>query len=189
MLLENNIQQALAQQSIELEDAIDLRDIKNIKLANRLLKIRRIKKAERDQLIQQQNIQAQADANMQTQQQAAEMEVQKQQVLAQTESQLEQMKAQMDSQKLMQEAEIKSRLMEQEFQYNVQLRQMDLQTVTNKEKEKEDRKDERTRIQATQQSELIDQRKKEKPPKNFESTGNDILRGDFGLGEFEPRIN
>jgi hypothetical protein len=189
MLLENNIQQALAQQSIELEDAIDLRDIKNIKLANRLLKIRRIKKAERDQLIQQQNIQAQADANMQAQQQAAEMEVQKQQVLAQTESQLEQMKAQMDSQKLMQEAEIKSRLMEQEFQYNVQLRQMDLQTVTNKEKEKEDRKDERTRIQATQQSELIDQRKKEKPPKNFESTGNDILRGDFGLGEFEPRIN
>ena len=189
MLLENNIQQALAQQSIELEDAIDLRDIKNIKLANRLLKIRRIKKAERDQLIQQQNIQAQADANMQTQQQAAEMEVQKQQVLAQTESQLEQMKAQMDSQKLMQEAEIKSRLMEQEFQYNVQLRQMDLQTVTNKEKEKEDRKDERTRIQATQQSELIDQRKKEKPPKNFESTGNDILRGDFGLGQFEPRIS
>jgi hypothetical protein len=189
MLLENNIQQALSQQSIELEDAIDLRDIKNTKLANRLLKIRRIKKAERDQLIQQQNIQAQAQANMQAQQAAAEMEMQKQQSITQAEAQLEQMKAQMESQRLMQEAEIKSQLMQQEFQYNMQLRQMDTQIVMDKEKEKEDRKDERTRIQASQQSELIDQRKKEKPPKNFESTGNDILRGDFGLGQFEPRIS
>jgi hypothetical protein len=117
------------------------------------------------------------------------MEMQKQQSITQAEAQLEQMKAQMESQRLMQEAEIKSQLMQQEFQYNMQLRQMDTQIVMDKEKEKEDRKDERTRIQASQQSELIDQRKKEKPPKNFESTGNDILRGDFGLGQFEPRIS
>jgi hypothetical protein len=39
-------------------------------------------------------------------------------------------------------------------------------------------------MQATQQSELIDQRKNDKPPKNFESTGNDILSGNFGLGAF-----
>ena len=187
MLLENNIQQALAQQSIEIEDAIDLRDIKNIKLANRLLKIRRAKKQQKDQELQQQNIQAQAAANMQTQQASAQLEVQKQQAVSDSEAQLEQLKAQLNSQKLQQEAQVKSQLMEQEFQYNMQLRQMDMGTVMEREKQKEDRKDERTKIQATQQSELIDQRKNEKPPKNFESAGNDIIGGGFNLGAFEPK--
>ena len=77
--------------------------------------------------------------------------------------------------------------MQLEFQMNMQLKQMEVQAVKGKEKEKEDRKDERTKIQATQQSELIDQRKNEKPPKNFESAGNDILGGEFGLGAFDPR--
>ena len=187
MLLENNIQQALAQQSIELEDAIDLREIKNIKLANQLLKIRRIKKQQNDQLIQQQNIQAQAQANMETQQAAAQLEIQKQQALKQAEAQLEQVKAQMETQKLTQEAEVKKQLMEQEFQYNMQLRQLDMQTIMEREREKEDRKDQRTKIQATQQSEMIEQRKGDKPPKNFESAGNDIISGGFDLGAFTPR--
>ena len=187
MMLENNIQVALAQQNIELEDAIDLREIKNIKLANQLLKIRRKKKLDRDQLIQQQNIQAQAQANMQTQQAAAELEIQKQQTLFHSESQLEQLKGDMASQKLMQEAEVKKQLMEQEFQYNMQLRQMDMNTIMEREGQKEDRKDKRTKIQATQQSEMIDQRKRDKPPKNFESSGNDIVSGDFDLGAFEPK--
>jgi len=187
MLLENNIQVALSQQNIELEDAIDLREIKNIKLANQLLKIRRKKKQERDQLVQQQNIQAQAQANMQTQQASAELEIQKQQALKQAEAGLEQLKGQIDSQKLMQESEVKKQLMEQEFQYNMQLRQLDMKTIMEREGQKEDRKDKRTKIQATQQSEMIDQRKNEKPPKNFESAGNDIVGGGFDLGAFEPK--
>ena len=77
--------------------------------------------------------------------------------------------------------------MEQEFQYNMQLRQMDMRTIMEREGQKEDRKDTRTRIQATQQSELIDQRKRDKPPKNFESAGNDIVSGGFDLGAFEPK--
>jgi len=186
-LLENNIQVALAQQTIDLEDAIDLREIKSVKLANQLLKIRRKQKQDKDQLIAQQNIQAQAQANMQTQQASAQMEVQKEQAKSSAQGQLESLKAQLDSQKLLQEAEIKKQLMEVEFNYNMQLRKMDNDGVKNKEKEKEDRKDERTRIQATQQSELIDQRNNQKPPKNFESAGNDILGGGFDLGSFDPR--
>jgi hypothetical protein len=186
-MLENNIQVAVAQQGIDLEDAIDLREIKNIKLANQLLKLRRKQKQEKDQQIQQQNIQAQAEANMQTQQAAAQMELQKAQALAQGEAQLEQMKAQMDSQKMMQEVQHKKELMQLEFQMNMQLKSMEVDAVRGKEKEKEDRKDERTKIQASQQSELIDQRKNEKPPKNFESAGNDILGGGFDLGAFDPR--
>ena len=185
--LENNIQQALAQQTVDLEDVIDLREIKNIKLANQLLKIRRKKKMQRDQEIQQQNIQAQSQANIQQQQASAQMEVQKQQALKQAEAQLAQMQSQLDAQKLQAESVIKERLMAQEFQYNMQLRAMDNQTLVNREKEKEDRKDNRTKIQASQQSELIDQRKSGKPPKNFESSGNDTIGSGFNLGAYEPK--
>jgi len=186
-ILENNIQMALQQQIIELADAIDLRDIKNVKLANQLLKIRRTKKLEKDQLMQQQNMQAQAQANAQAQQAAAQAEVQKGQALMQGQAQMEQMKAQIDSQRMMQEVEHKKELMGLEFQYNMHLKGIEVDGMKGREKEKEDRKDERTKIQASQQSELIDQRKNEKPPKNFESAGNDILGGGFDLGSFDPR--
>ena len=186
-MLENNIQVAVAQKGIDLEDAIDLRLIKNVKLANQLLKVKRKKKFERDQLVTQQNIQAQAQANAQAQQVAAQAEVQKQQSLVQINSQMEQLKAQLEAQKMQQEILAKKELMQLEFQMNMQLKQMEVQSFKNREKQKEDRKDERTKIQASQQSELIDQRKNEKPPKNFESSGNDILSGNFNLGSFDPK--
>ena len=187
MMLENNIQMALQQQSIELEDAIDLREIKNIKLANQMLKIRRNKKQQRDQIVQQQNIQMQSQANAQAAQAAAQVDVQKNQALAQSEAQLEQVKAQLDAQKMQQEVEYKKELMQLEFQMNMQLKSAEVEGMKAREKEKEDRKDERTKIQATQQSEMIEQRNSGKPPKNFESAGNDILGGGFDLGAFEPR--
>jgi hypothetical protein len=181
-LLENNIQVAIAQKLIDLEDAIDLRNIKNIKLANQLLKIRRKKKQERDQLLQERNIQAQAKANAEAQQAASQAEVQKQQALIQIQTALEQTKAQLELQKLQQEVNSKKELMQLEFQLNMQLKQLENKTVNDKEKYKEDRKDERTKIQASQQSELIDQRNNAKPPKNFESTANDTMGGiDLGL--------
>ena len=181
-MLEANIQMALQRDSINLEDAIDIREIKNIKLANQLLKIRRKKKQERDQQMQERNIQAQAQANAQAQQAASQAEVQKQQALIQIQTALEQTKAQLELQKLQQEVASKKELMQLEFQLNMQLKQLENQTVNDKEKYKEDRKDERTKIQASQQSELIDQRNNAKPPKNFESTSNDTMGGiDLGL--------
>ena len=186
-MLENNIQTALSAGLIDLEDAIDIREVKNLKLANQLLKLRRKKKLERDQQMQQENIQAQAQANAQAQQVAAQAEVQKDQALFQTKAQLEQMKAQIDQQKMQAEVQMKKELMALEFQYNMQLKGLETENQKSKEAQKEDRKDERTKIQASQQSELIDQRKNDSPPKNFESSGNDILGGGFGLGTFEPR--
>ena len=186
-MLENNIQTALSAGLIDLEDAIDIREVKNLKLANQLLKLRRKKKLERDQQMQQENIQAQAQANAQAQQVAAQAEVQKDQALFQTKAQLEQMKAQLEQQKMQSEVVAKKELMALEFQYNMQLKGIEVEGQKSKEQQKEDRKDERTKLQATQQSELIDQRKNDSPPKNFESSGNDILGGGFGLGTFEPR--
>ena len=184
--LENNIQMALQQKTIELEDAIDLREIRNIKLANQLLKIRRKKKQEADRKLQLQNIQAQTQSNTQAAQAAAQTEVRKEQALMEGKVQFEQMKAQIDAQKMQQEAQLKKELMELEFQYNMQLKNVETEGMKNREKEKEDRKDKRTKIQASQQSEMIEQRKSGKAPKNFESAGNDILEGGFNLGSFDP---
>tara|TARA_R110000851_G_scaffold146859_1_gene286644 strand:+ start:480 stop:2897 length:2418 start_codon:yes stop_codon:yes gene_type:complete len=184
-MLENNIQMALQQQNINIEDAVDLREIKNIKLANQLLKIRRKKKEELDRQIQMQNIQAQTESNTQSAQNTAQIEIQKNQVLTQNEVQLERMKAEIDAGKMQQEVEHKKELMALEFQYNMQLKGIEVDGMKGREKQKEDRKDERTKIQASQQSEMIDQRNSGKPPKNFESAGNDTLGG-FDLGGFEP---
>ena len=176
-LLENNIQVALGQQMIDLEDAIDLRDIKNVKLANQLLKVRRKKKRERDELLQTKNIETQANANAQAQKVAAEAEVQKNQALMASTMQLEEAKMMLEQKKMMAEAQIKKELMNHEFMINMKLKNMELNVNKSKETGKEDRKDERTRIQASQQSELIDQRSNNKAPKKFESVGNDNLGG------------
>ena len=185
-ILENNIQMALQQQSIELEDAIDLREIRNVKLANQLLKIRRKKKQDRDRQLQLENIQAQTQSNAQAAQAAAQADIQKNQAINASKAELMQVEAQMEAQKMMQEVEMKKELMALEFQYNMQLKGVEVDGMKDREKQKEDRKDERTKIQATQQSEMIEQRNSGKPPKNFESAGNDILGGGFDLGAFEP---
>ena len=185
-LLENNIQMSLQKEQINLEDAIDIRDIKNLKLANQLLKLRRKQKFEQDRQIQQENIQMQTQSNTQAAQAAAQADVQKQQAITQSKAQLAQVEAELDTQKLEKEAEIKLLLMQEEFKMNMQLKDADLNVIKDKEKYKEDRKDERTKIQASQQSELIEQRKNNTPPKKFESAGFDNLGG-FGLEQFEPR--
>tara|TARA_R110002020_G_scaffold2987_2_gene13808 strand:+ start:274 stop:2661 length:2388 start_codon:yes stop_codon:yes gene_type:complete len=184
-ILENNIQVALSQQSIDLDDAIDLRDIRNIKLANQLLKIKRRKKMERDQAMQQQNIQAQSQANQQAQQAAAQAEVQKNQAKAQTDAQLEQTKNDLKIQYLQQEVESKKELMTLEFEFNSKLKEMDRGVNTQNEAVREDRKDQRIDRQAQHQKGLVEQRKQGDSFNNFESSGNDILTGDAGLGGFD----
>jgi len=185
-VLEQNIQIALKAGQIDLEDAIDIRQVNNLKLANQMLKKRRKDKQARDQQAQQANIQAQAQANAESAEKAAMAEAQKQQILTEQKMQLEKAKSDFEVQKLEREAQIKQQLMELEFNYNMQLAQQQAKAKKSNEEFKEDRKDERTKIQATQQSELIDQRKNDLLPKNFESAGNDTLGG-FGLEQFVPR--
>jgi len=185
-VLEQNIQIALQAGQIDLEDAIDIREVANLKLANQMLKKRRKEKAARDQQAQQANIQAQAQSNAQLAEQTAMAEANKQQILTEQKMQLEKAKSDFEIQKMEREAQIKQQLMELEFNFNMQLAQVQGQAKRDTEAFKEDRKDERTKIQATQQSELIDQRKNDLLPKNFESAGSDTLGG-FGLEQFTPR--
>jgi hypothetical protein len=150
-----------------------------------MLKQKRSTKAKEDQAAQMANIQAQAQANAESAEKAALYEVQKQQALTQEKVNIEQAKSQFEMQRMQTEATIKKELMAEEFNYQMQLAQATIRREAEREKEIEDRKDERTKIQATQQSELIDQRKNDLLPKNFESS-NDSLGG-FGLEQFAPR--
>ena len=185
-VLEQNIQVAIQNGNIGLEDAIDIRDISNAKLANQLLKFRQNKRKEEAQKAQMANIQAQAQANAETAEKAALYEVQKQQALTQEKVNVEQAKSQFEIQRMQTEAQIKRELMAEEFNYQMQLAQIKANAEAGKIAEVEDRKDKRTKIQATQQSELIDQRKNDLLPKDFESQGNDGLGG-FNLEQFTPR--
>jgi hypothetical protein len=175
VMLEQNIQVALQSGGIDLDDAIDIRQIRNLKSANQLLKLRKKKKQKAMQDAQMQNIQAQAQANQQTAQQAALFEVQKQQALTQETVNIERAKSQFELQRMQTEMQLKQQMMEQKFQYDMQLAQVQSQVKTQGLELAEDRKDKRTKIQATQQSELIDQRKNNAMPKDFESDEEDLL--------------
>ena len=184
--LEQNIQIALQSGGIDLEDAIDIRQIKNLKLANQLLKQKRKRKQEAMQQQQMANIQAQANANAEASERAAMAEVQKQQALTQEKVNIEQAKSQFEIQRLQTEAQIKKELMAEEFNYQMQLAKIRAEAERDKDMSIEDRKDKRIKMQGTQQSELIDQRKNDLLPKNFESAGNDSLGG-FDLEAFVPK--
>ena len=185
-MLENNIQAALSQQGIELEDAIDLRMIKNVKLANQVLKLRRKKKIKKDQEIAQQNIQAQAQANAEAQQVAAQAEIQKQQAMTKMQDDLNKSKSVLEKQKILDEVAAQKELMTYEFELNMKMKQMETDIIQSKESLKEDRKDNRVRLQGEEQR-LTKEKNTAKNLKGFESAGNDTLGSGFNLETFEPR--
>ena len=83
------------------------------------------------------------------------------------------------------EAQIKRELMAEEFNYQIQLAKIKSRSRSSRESKIEDRKDERTRIQATQQSEMIAQRQNDELPKNFESGDLESLSA-FGSEQLNP---
>jgi len=180
-VLENNIQVSLQQGSIDLDDAIDLRNVRNIKLANQLLKVKRKKKQEREQKMQQQNMQAQSQANQQAQQAAAQAEIQKSQAKMQTEVQLEQTRNQLKTQYLLAEVEAKKQLMAYEFELESKIESVKQNTNNQLEGMREDRRDRRVDIQAAHQKQMIDKRSEGNSLKRFESSGNDNITGNAGL--------
>jgi len=169
--LENNIQAAIQQGSINLEDAIDIRSINNLKLANQMIKLKRKQAAEAAQAANQANIQAQAQANAQASEAAAMAEVQKKQATMDVELKVAKGKSQYEIERMRVEAQIKRELMELEFNYNMQLGQQKIEREAEREKQIEERKDKRTRIVGTQQSQMIDQKKNDLLPINFEEQG------------------
>jgi hypothetical protein len=183
--LEANIQMALSKGDINLEDAIDIREIKNLKLANQLLKVKRVKKQDDANKMEMQKQAMVNQQQIQSQQMAAQTAMMKIEAETKAKITIKQAEIQFDIQKLEQEMQFKSHLMAEEFNYNMQLHDMEVGKISQRDKMKEDEKNKRISIQNTQQSKLIDQRKNNLPPLNFESN-EDSLDG-FDLGEFEPR--
>jgi hypothetical protein len=183
--LEANIQMALAKGDINLEDAIDIREIKNLKLANQLLKLKRTQKQDREEQMEMQKQAMISQQQIKSQELAAQTAMQKIQAESQMKMQLKQTEVSMEIEKLKVEAQLKQMLMQQEFNYSMQLSGIKETKRSEVELEKEKAKKDRISIQNTQQSKLINQRKNNLPPVNFESN-EDSLDG-FDLGEFEPR--
>jgi hypothetical protein len=184
-MLEANIQVSLQQQTIDLEDAIDIRMINNIKLANELLKLKRRKRMEQKQKETEMQFQMQMQSNIQSQQAASESKAQLLQLEAQSKIQLREAEMNFAVQQMQAEAAIKAQLMDREFQYNMQLKGIETDNLMKREEKKEEAKDKRVDLQATRQSELINQRKNNLPPLNFESS-EDSLDG-FDLESFSPK--
>ena len=183
--LEANIQMALSKGDINLEDAIDIREIKNIKLANQLLKVKRVAKQEREQQNQMEQQAMQNQMQMQSQQMAAQTAMQKIEMEAKAKIQVKQAEIAFSIEKMKIEAEVKAKLMQQEFEYNQQIHQMANNSLQNREQAREDSKSKRISQQNSEQSKLINQRKNNLPPQRFESN-EDSLDG-FDLAEFNPR--
>lgn len=180
--LENNISIALKEQTIELSDVIDIREIRNIKTANELLKLKQRQKRKADTEAEEMKMQQQAAINIQSQQAASESAMQKIQAETQSKVTIAQAESQAKITQLQEEANLKAGLMEKEFQYSMQLATVASQELSNRDKDKEDRKDERTRIQATQQSKMKQQAQTGALPTDFESN-EDSMDG-LGLGDF-----
>lgn len=183
--LEQNIQMALSKQDINLEDAIDIREIKNIKLANQLLKLKRKQKQERQEKMEMQKQAMAAQQNLKSQEMAAQVAMQKQQMEMQGKMQLKQAEIAFEIEKMKNEAMLKSQLMAEEFDYNMKLRGISEEALAFREGKREDAKSKRISQQNSEQSKLINQRKNNMPPINFESN-EDSLDG-FDLAEFDPR--
>ena len=184
-MLEQNIQMALSKQDINLEDAIDIREIKNLKLANQLLKVKRLAKQERDEKMAMQKQAMTAQQQLKSQEMASQVAMQKIELETQSKMKVKQAEIAFEIEKQKAEAQLKSQLMQQEFDYNIQLRNVSEQALAFREGEREQAKSDRISQQNTEQSKLITQRKNNLPPQNFESN-EDSLDG-FDLSEFSPR--
>jgi len=183
--LEANINMALSKGDINLEDAIDIRELRNLKMANQLLKVKRIKKQERDEKFQMQQQAMASQQAQQLQQMKSGAEMQKIEMETQSKMKIKQAEIAFEIEKMNNEAMLKANLMKQEFAYNQELRNVSESALESREKQREKAKSDRISQANTEQSSLINQRKNNLPPQRFESN-EDSLDG-FDLAEFEPR--
>jgi hypothetical protein len=183
--LEANINMALSKGDINLEDAIDIREIRNLKLANQLLKMKRIAKQDREEQMQMQQQAMQSQQALKSQEMAQQMAMQQSQMEIQGKMQLKQAEVAFDIEKMNNEAQLKQQLMDVEFQYQMQVKGMVENNIQTRDTQKEAAKSDRISQQNTQQSKLINQRKNNLPAQSFESN-EDSLDG-FDLAQFNPR--
>lgn len=183
--LEANINQALSKELITIDDAIDIRSIGNIKLANELLKTRRVRREKDKRNHEKQMAQIQQEGQVKAVQESAKAKQMELEMKSQMDLQLTQAKTQAKITEINAEAEAKSRLMQQEFEYNMTIKGIDTENLILGEKYKEDRKDKRQDKQNTASSKINEQKANNAPAINFESS-EDNISGSIEMAELEP---
>jgi len=183
--LEENVQRALDKENIDLEDAIEIREIENVKLATQLLKVKRKKKQQREERMAAEKDARVNKMNMQQIEASAMADVKKKEAEAGVKERVIQKEAEEKRKTIDHEVLAKERLMELEFNYQMQLKGLEVDGKMKEVSKKEESQKDRQKQIATQQSKMIEQRKKETGPINFESN-EDSLDG-FDLAQFDPR--
>lgn len=182
-MLNQNIQSALASGKIDIDDAIDIRNVKNVKIASQLLKVKKKRKEERDAEKQKQTFDAQAQSQAQLAQSQSQSKLQLIQVESQSESELESIKHSNEMEKMKLEFQLKSELIRLQQGFQSEVKSSELSSIEKREKEREDRKDKRSKQEATQQSKMIKQRNQDLDPIDFND--EDYLGGMDDLFEIE----
>jgi hypothetical protein len=172
-MLEGNIQTSLSAGKIDIDDAIDIRSVKNVKISSQLLKVRKRRKEKLDNKRQQENIALQAEANQQAALSAEQGKQQTALTKAEAEAKIKQLESELEMKRMQQEFYLKSELIKLQKGIEGQIKQGEVNSQLDKERYKEDRKDKRTAKQASQQSKLIQQRKQDLDPIDFD--GQDSL--------------
>jgi hypothetical protein len=207
--LEININNAIAKGLIGVEDAIDIKSIKNIKLANQLLKVRKAKKEATERAHQEKMIQVQGQSQAQAAQAAGQAKQQEIQIGAQAEIAVVDAKKQAKLAEIDAETQAKAMLMEKEFHYNMVLKGITDSQAQQLQEQAENRKDARQDKQNTQMSAIQEQKMKGLPAQDFSKgenpamptepiqnaqqdlgtfeSSNDHVNGDMGLGDLEPQ--
>tara|TARA_R100000315_G_C5234740_1_gene146142 strand:+ start:1709 stop:4150 length:2442 start_codon:yes stop_codon:yes gene_type:complete len=157
--LEQNIQMSIQQQELDIEDAIAIRQLKDVNQAERLLVVRRKKRMAQRQQVAMQNSQQQAQIQQASAQAASQAKMQEVQMEAQIRAQEMQLQAQIDTQIEQMKHEFRKEIEMIKAQAVLGVRSGDQQFKEKLEVLKEDRKDTRVKKQAVEQSKLISQRK------------------------------
>ncbi len=156
--LEQNIQVALSQREIDIEDAVAIRQLRDVDQAERLLIVRRKKRIKQQMDQARANSQAQAQANIQTAQATSQAKAQEMQLKGQIDMKMLEMKSQFEAQRMQMEHEMRKEVEMIRAQATLGFRTEDQEFKEKLEVLKEDRKDERVDQQAEKQSKLISQR-------------------------------
>jgi hypothetical protein len=156
--LEQNIQMSLQQKELDIEDAIAIRNMKDVNQAERLLVVRRKKRMAKQQEIAMQNSQMQAQQAQQAAQVASQAKMQEMQMEAQLEAQQLQLKNQLEAQLEQVKHQFRKEIELIKAQATLGFRTEDQEFKEKLEVLKEDRKDERVKKQSSEQSKLLSQR-------------------------------
>jgi hypothetical protein len=185
MELKQDLSLAIQEGTVDLSEKYQILDLAktNYKKAYEYMRFIRNRRQKQKMQEQQATMQMQTQGNIQSAQAAEEAKSQAYQQKKMIDLEYEKQMAQIRLMELQGKLQIEAPKDQQEFQQDVYLEKIKNLNMSNLAEYKEIAKDERTKLQATQQSKMIDQRKGEKAPIDFKNEQDMMLQNPFSLDE------